>query len=253
MSCDQFMRLDLVKLPYRRIPGIYGANKTQFAKRLAFMHPVCATSFLIMQEECSWNIVLSDAWRASLSSLHRKFPPGKPVRRGTQRPGYSGHNYGFSIDIAVTKTMRRMGFKRKRDLDEYMIEHYFFCHRQDHRRDREEWHYNSLVLGIGPQKWLRYAGRSTAGAVEAMIRAVYGTYWKPSKRQLQRNLKYVKLYHGEIDGKIGPLSNTAVRVFQGAWRLKADGVAGPRTCRTLAFRCAELRNPLIKSLWSVRG
>jgi len=42
-------------------------------------------------------------------------------------------------------------------------------------------------------------------------------------------------YHGAIDGRFGPLTEEAARVFQQAWDLPVDGEIGPMTMRTLAF------------------
>jgi len=48
-------------------------------------------------------------------------------------------------------------------------------------------------------------------------------------RDIQRGLKLAGFYHGAIDGKIGPLTKTAIRAFQQAKGLKVDGKVGPVT------------------------
>lgn len=255
MGTDDFMPLALTPIPRQIIRSHYKDGEPGFPGRMSFLHPRCASAFGNMQAEAGWNIVLSDAWRAGAMSLKRKYPkyPKKrPSSKGTQPPGYSGHNYGFSIDISVSMTLRRMGMNKKQ-LDAFMAEHGFICHRKDHRRTWEEWHYNALVLSEGPAYWLK-ASRwrlSTARSVEKMIEEAYGHYWRPSDKQKQRYLKFLKLYSGKIDGDFGPKSKAAARAFQKAWCLKVDGVVGPKTSRVLAFRCAELRNPHVKDLWTV--
>lgn len=47
--------------------------------------------------------------------------------------------------------------------------------------------------------------------------------------QLQRDLKELKLYEGEIDGKFGPATETAVKKFQQEHGLENSGIAGKET------------------------
>lgn len=182
-------------------------------------------------------------------SLRKKYPPGRLPRRGAAKPAWSGHNYGFSIDIDVSATMENLGMKNKRALDAWMAWNGFHCHRKDHKRKREEWHYNALVVGGLP--WHKERGWTTASALEAMIRSTYGEHWNMTRKQIQRSLKLLGLYPGDIDGKFGPLSRQAMVSFQKAWHLKPTGQADTGTQRVLAFRCAELRSPLLKNLWTV--
>ena len=52
---------------------------------------------------------------------------------------------------------------------------------------------------------------------------------KPSKRDIQLALKNAGFYQGSVDGKLGPHTREAIRKFQTANGLKADGVAGRQT------------------------
>ncbi len=52
-------------------------------------------------------------------------------------------------------------------------------------------------------------------------------------RQIQAVLKNAGFYKGEIDGKIGPRTNAAIRAFQRAKKLNPDGVVGARTWEEL--------------------
>lgn len=249
--CDEFMELRLVAAPHKKIRSHYRNGKPGFPARMAFLHPDVLPSFVEMQEACDWNIVLTDIWRASLVSLNRKYPDAKPMRRTVQPPAWSAHGYGFAIDIDTAPTLKRMKCS-KRELDEFMAAHGFHCHRRDHRRGSEDFHFNGLVLP--GQDWMRYASKTrTSPAVEQMIRATYGKYWRMTANQKQRCLKFLKLYPGEIDSVFGPWSKTAARSFQKAWRLRADGIIGPDTGRLLQFRCAELRCKPVNRLWTVTG
>ena len=57
---------------------------------------------------------------------------------------------------------------------------------------------------------------------------------KPSKKEIQRALKQAGFYQGPVDGKIGPQTREAIRQFQQANGLTADGVVGKRTWEKLS-------------------
>ena len=48
-------------------------------------------------------------------------------------------------------------------------------------------------------------------------------------KSIQLALRNANFYTGQIDGKIGPLTKSAIRQFQTAKSLTADGIVGPRT------------------------
>lgn len=50
-----------------------------------------------------------------------------------------------------------------------------------------------------------------------------------SPKQIQAALKNAGFYNGPIDGEIGPRTKAAIKRFQEANGLKADGIAGKRT------------------------
>ena len=53
-------------------------------------------------------------------------------------------------------------------------------------------------------------------------------------KQVQIALKKAGFYKGDIDGKQGPRTKEAIRVFQKAQGLKVDGVAGKATWQALS-------------------
>ena len=55
-----------------------------------------------------------------------------------------------------------------------------------------------------------------------------------TKKEIQTALKNAGYYFGAIDGKIGPKTKEAVKVFQTDNGLKVDGVVGPKTQRLLS-------------------
>ena len=58
-------------------------------------------------------------------------------------------------------------------------------------------------------------------------------------KMVQTALKNASLYTGAIDGKMGPLTEQAVRSFQSAHNLKADGKVGPLTWTELSKHLAS--------------
>lgn len=56
---------------------------------------------------------------------------------------------------------------------------------------------------------------------------------KPSIHDIQKALKSANLYHGNIDGIIGPNTKKAIEAFQSQNSLKADGKVGPKTWQKL--------------------
>lgn len=221
-----YMPLHLTALSDHEVLGIYGKSKTDLPVRMRYLHPDAAASYDELHEA---GVQVSDMFRSAESSLR-----ARRERRGAQRPAYSGHNYGFSIDLAVSATMRRMKLRTKRQLDEWMAEHGWHCHRRDHRRKFEEWHYNFFGNEFGA--FVRDSDRRTSAGLERKITTYYGKWWtQMSATSVQRCLTRLGMYDGDLDGKIGDLTREAVRVFQRAWLLDVDGKPGPMTKRTLAY------------------
>ncbi len=51
----------------------------------------------------------------------------------------------------------------------------------------------------------------------------------PDEKMIQQALKNLDLYAGEIDGRIGPKTKEAIRLFQSRNGLVVDGKVGPKT------------------------
>ncbi len=78
------------------------------------------------------------------------------------------------------------------------------------------------------------AATASKAVTEAPAASGAGIYRTPSgfelpSRDVQIALKNAGYYNGEIDGKIGPSTRTAIRAFQEANGLTADGVCGKGT------------------------
>jgi len=226
-----WMQIDLVAMPASLVVGIYGKSKNEMPSRARFLQSKVAGAYAALMTSGK-PVKVSDMCRSPESSL-----AAVKAGRGAQRPGYSGHNYGFSIDVDVTQWLKSHSKGRhKEELDEFMNEHGWYCHRKDHLRAMEDWHYN--YFGDDPDRYLAACARKqrTASGLEQLIQDHYGDAMTLTKIDVQTALESLHLYAGAIDGLIGPISKEAILAFQRAWMLTTDGDwKGPQFQRTLSF------------------
>lgn len=220
------LTLSLASLSAEAVHGIYGPSKNQLPARMRFLRPDAAASYLQLSDF----LVVSDMFRSPESSLQ-----AVREKRGAQPPAYSAHNYGLAIDIDIDAAKRRWRAPSKAELDARMESSGWFCHRRDHGTGHEAWHYNFLGVGTEIPPHLS----NTASTVEARIVELHGAQLAPDDAASQEMLTKLRLYAGDIDGDIGPLSREAIRVFQRAWGLPETGGLEPRTRRTLAYVSCE--------------
>lgn len=224
------LTLDLAPLPADRIHGTEVINGVPNRIPLwsGFLHPLAARSYL--DDLGEW-LVVSDMLRPAEGSL---IAMASGV--GSRPPGYSGHNFGFSIDVNLDQTLTNLGIS-KSAFDRWMVERGWYCARRDSARGLDDAHYDYLRAGSE----LNLA--STADPikdVEQLIVRVYGDALFPDDEECQVALKRLKMFGGIVDGAFGPLTVEAIRIFQRAWNLIGDprvtpGALDPRTRRTLAF------------------
>lgn len=63
-------------------------------------------------------------------------------------------------------------------------------------------------------------------------------------KEIQLALQRAGVYQGPVDGKIGPQTRVAIKLFQTAHQLTADGVAGTKTMQALqAYLTPESPEP----------
>lgn len=72
-------------------------------------------------------------------------------------------------------------------------------------------------------------GASTASSADLQAKASVMT-----KKDIQQALKNAGYYAGDVDGKVGSKTTSAIKEFQSDNNLKVDGVAGANTKRKLA-------------------
>lgn len=229
------LTVKLMVVPPSSADGIYGKSKDQLPERMRFLHPDAAASLARMAaggrtHRCS------DMLRTAESSLQ-----AYAEKRGTLPPGYSAHNYGFSLDSAIDFMMATYHMS-KPELDAHMDANGWVCHRVDHAvHESESWHYNYLGDPTSDEgkKYRALVKSSSAAAVEQKIQDYYGTSLVLNDAEVQACLQKLHMYSGTIDGKLGPLSKQALKAFQRAWNLDETGLLDIRVERTLAFVAAD--------------
>lgn len=217
--------------PLGTVRGIYGVNSNLFPARAAFMHPEAAAAFLALEKD-EGPLVYSDILRGAAESL-----AAVKAKRGSQPPGYSGHNFGLAFDIAVDQVMKEKRWTYDR-MCAALEEHGFYGYRQDRSRGPEDWHFN--FVGTHSKEILRRTSARNLWqtAAEECIRVHYPSITPMGAVDIQTALKKLRLYPGDIDGSLGPLSYTAINLFNQQWGIGQNAI-GERFQRTLAFVAAD--------------
>lgn len=221
------MNIVLQQLP-DSVLGIYGDDKNLMPRTMRRLHPDAAASYLAI-DALGVKLRVSDMFRspeASLRAMQAK--PGL-----VQPPGFSAHNYGFAIDVSLGDCLKRFSMTKKQ-FNAFMESHGWTCHRLDDARGPEDWHYNFQVRHL-----IQPGDKSSGAAVERKMQAVYGAQMVLDITKAQTALKTMRLYSGEVDGKGGPLTETAIKSFQRAWQIRESGL-GVKTQRVLALATATL-------------
>lgn len=229
----------------KRVPGVLGIYGTKpiggvpagdyFPASAALLHPDAAAAYLAVEAGTGKKLRVSDMFRSPEASLQ-----AMQTKAGVQPPGYSGHNFGFSIDIATDACLATFAMN-KAQLDSMMASYGWYCHRKDHARGMEDWHYNHFGLGDAAAPYLAACANSvvTSSGVEAKMVALYGASFKQDTLELQTLLQKLKMYGGGLDGDFGPKTQQAVLAFERAWMLPMDGQPDAKMMRTLATVASE--------------
>ena len=261
------MKIYLSKIPADKVIGIYGDNddiltEAKRARRagdfkaelnllmslkpggtnekMRAMHPLAAADYIRMMdtEPPERQPVVSDMLRSPESSLHASQTPGKSALP----PGYSGHNFGESLDSHHTAMRRRAGFKTKKELDDLFAKYNFFNFWQDgqEEHDIEDWHNNHMPAEYRDKDG-GFSSQTTVPYLEQMTVKRYGAQMVLGVAECQEALNKCGFDVGDPDGKIGKLTRKGLAEFQHHWMPKhVTGEFDARTQRTLAFLTAEV-------------
>ncbi len=160
-------------------------------------------------------LIFSDVYRSPASSEAAYLR-----KNGIQRPGYSGHNYGISVDLAVDETIKASGFKTYADLIVHMEKFGWTPYQGvksdlgDYKRGSEDWHFNFIgEHAKDPNDSNHYL--SGSAQVENWINSNFT--FESEISEIQQMLKDLKFYQGNCDGVIGPISKSAISKFIAAW------------------------------------
>lgn len=229
------MKLRLKALP-ATLRGIYTtrAGPNTLPDRFRRLEPDAADALLALEQDTG-GLIYTDVFRTAEESL-----AARKRKVGVAAPGWSGHNYGFSVDVAVEETLQLRGWKYA-DLLAAMEAHGYHGHRRDGvtgYRQMECWHFN--YFGSRAAAFLQHAGESWSAPVEHLIEDTYGEVLKLDVRKAQAALAKLRMYSGDVDGVAGPITRQSVMAFQRAWLLVPHGELDARTQRVLALVAAEI-------------
>lgn len=97
-----------------------------------------------------------------------------------------------------------------------------------------------LTPGAGGSAVTQEATPAAPAALQPLPPA--GPY-KPTAVEIQTALKNAGFYIGEVDGKLGPMSEKAIKDFQSANGLEPDGKVGTKTWAILGKHLKDLSTP----------
>lgn len=95
--------------------------------RMKLVHPSVVDGLRAITVANNYYIAMSDMFRSPASSL-----AARQQKSGVQRPGFSGHNYGISIDIDIDQSVKLMGMSYP-DLVRWMATKGWTCYRSDYQ------------------------------------------------------------------------------------------------------------------------
>lgn len=246
-------RLRFVTVPPEMVRGAYPIGKhtpNGMPLRALFVHPEVWPAFQRVAER----IVISDLTRSAESSLSRMAEkPGL-----VQAPGYSDHGVGGAFDLDIAASLKHGGFYNRTALDGMLAMNgwpmFWWLNGGDAPRPNkpgaEVYHhsyYDGAPLPDG-------SGRSTALMAERRMLRWYPwldvSTWRNPLLTAQYLLKRIGHYSGALDGAFGPLSRTALAMFQRALMVRSwcrkkgvtdfeEGKLDKATARVLAFCAAE--------------
>jgi hypothetical protein len=210
--------------------------------RMAWIAPEAYNSLNSMTFDL--DLVFSDMYRSPASSAeaYRK-------KNGVAFPGYSGHNYGVSIDIDVDIVLRKRRTTYSYLCDD-MIQYGWtpyqgVLNNNNYVRGSEDWHFNFIEDFAYNE--IKDKTKYTKGSqATAWINANYPV--AADILSIQTCLQKLKMYSGALDGKGGPLTNDAIKAFKRAWfpskigQVLADSTLDEKTVRLIHVVSANIVN-----------
>lgn len=195
--------LHLVQAKVKAWSG-YTANRTGFLpSRMSWFEPEVAAALEEMQEAAEWRFEFTDGYRSPEYQLEAIRKASKTKRRLYAPPTKSGHNFGWSIDVAVDETMKNLSMSSKpelvvagqsRDSMARFMSRFGFTGIRG-----ERWHFNHL--------------RGYASTTKR-INALFGSKFNYDNADLQRMLNQWMGSQLKIDGDVGQKTRAVIKKAQ---------------------------------------
>lgn len=203
--------------------------------RMKYLFKEAAESLIALEKDTD-GLVYLDIWRDPVASLL-----ARRTRKSTQLPGYSGHNYGLSVDLDL-KTILDEKKVYYEDIIYMLKKRGWYCHRRDGDPSRSEAEH-FVFLGLNPKKYLDKATLEPGSwqrPTEDRIYDLYGEHFNLNLEQIQDKLELLGFFIGPTTTTIDAYLREAILAFQRAWDLIEDGTPSMQFQRVLAFVAAEI-------------
>lgn len=217
-----------MKLVLRQLP-----RTIRGTSRLPFLAQDAADALVAIEKDTD-GLIYTDMWRdPTMSLLSRR------MKKTSQLPGYSPHNFGLAVDIDVKAILEEKKI-RYEDLLRIMKKRGWICFRRDGLEGPDYDHFN--FLGEFSAKYLTRCTldpTTWGNAAEYFIWERFGKELQLETRDVQLRLTALRFYTGPITGMKDLYTREAILAFQRAWDLIQSGSPDMTTCRVLAFVTAE--------------
>ena len=176
------------------------ADGMAMAPRQTWLEPAAATAFTRMNGACGQRIAYNDVYRSTLAQILGIRNASKDRKRLYAPPTKSGHNFGFSLDLAIAKTLENF---RKSGQPDLVVA----------SRDRAalgRWMAGFGWTGIESENWHFNFLDGRQSAVKK-IDEVYGQQLRLDNIDVQRALNRLLKLDKPLatDGQLGPLTREA--------------------------------------------
>jgi len=229
----------IINLNYVLIPSWSGYKNKYLPQRMALLNDSVCDSFIEMNNACEERIVYTDAYRSVQSQIKLIGSSDKTKRRLFATPTKSGHNFGFSLDVAVSESLSNLRNSSKKSLVEagqsrdamaaFMLEFGWSG------ISKEEWHFN----GPGCRN------------VSKKIDEVYGAFFLLSAKEMQSSLNELNGCNLTIDGVIGPKTKEQIIAAKKSLNIQPEDDSVTDWFRRV-LSCATAKVS-IKKRWSNAG
>lgn len=201
---------------------------------MPYLAPDAALALEALERDTD-GLIYTDMWRDPTTSLLVR-----RLKRTSQLPGYSSHNYGLAVDLDVKAILSEKKI-RYEDLLRIMKKRGWICYRRDGLEDKPDYdHFN--FLGEYSEKYLvKCTMDPTTWSLpaELVMMERFGKDFQLEVRDVQVLLTRLRLYTGQITGMKDPYTREAIMAFQRAWDLVQSGSADMSLQRVLAYVTAD--------------